>query len=290
MNSRWSVKVAQMRRPEARADAWVFDIKRAGREWGTLVDERVRSHALFQPSDHHHERWDEAIVVLEGRYWVRIGSWSRTLVPGEAGLIPADLKHESGIANNPTGVHFLVLLLSARHRTLRGREPGAVAMPPGSLAFLRAAFKMMRYAANPQNFIPLSILPEFIRSIASAPRLPAGDTCPDPIVADAIQILEQSTEAPSLAELGRSVGLTPFHLQRRFKSVTGKSPLQYARAHRLDSLAKALRDGATLPLVELAGDHGFNDMKHFRTVFARRFGMGPAAYRKNHPPAVPAHS
>jgi transcriptional regulator GlxA family with amidase domain len=63
--------------------------------------------------------------------------------------------------------------------------------------------------------------------------------------------------------------------------------LQYARAWQLDRVAAELKSGSTLPLVEIATEHGFNDQTHFRQLFRRRFGLSPAAYRKNPPPPPP---
>ena len=61
--------------------------------------------------------------------------------------------------------------------------------------------------------------------------------------------------------------------------------LQYANAWKLDAIAAALGKGSNLALVDLAVEFGFNDMKHFRELFSRRFGISPAAYRKNPPTA-----
>ncbi|HEY6420602.1 MAG TPA: helix-turn-helix domain-containing protein [Candidatus Binataceae bacterium] len=282
----WTIETDYTRRPESRGEAWVYTISRAGAPWGMLIEERIRSRVLFESTAHDHARWDEAILPLEGRYWTRVGPWTRTLVPGEAALIPAGLGHESGIADNPTGVHFIVVLLSREHGCLREVEPGGVEIPPGAIAWLRAAMRMLRYGADEQSFIPLSVVPLFITSLASAPRLPADKSFPDAMVADLARQLDACEEIPSLTEMARRVGLGPTHLQKRFKAATGLSPLQYARSVRLDAIARALARGTTLPLVDLAAEQGFNDMKHFRSMFRRRFGISPAAYRKNHPPSA----
>ncbi len=286
----FSIKVEHTRQPRARGESWVYTVSNSNKVWGVLVDERVRSRTLFESSRHEHDRWDEAIVPLEGSYWVSVDSWSRTVCPGEAAIIPGGLTHESGIANNPTGAHFLVLLVSKDHGALRDVEAGGVMLPSGALSWLRAAFRMLRYAATPSNFIPLSVLPEFIRAIGSQPRLPSDGSHPDPLVAQVIRMIREAEVTLSLQELARNVGLTPFHLQRRFKGVTGTSPLKFAQAFRLEAVSNALKEGSTLALADLAAEHGFNDLKHFRRLFKRRFGVSPSDHRKNDPPAQSARA
>jgi AraC-like DNA-binding protein len=285
-DDQWTIEGDYTRRSEARGEAWVYTINRAGAPWGMLIEERIRSRVLFESTAHDHLRWDEAILPLEGRYWTRVGPWTRTLVPGEAALIPAGLAHESGIADNPAGVHFMVVLLSREQGCLCEAEPGGVSIPSGAVAWIRAAVRMLRYRADEQSFIPLSVLPLFIASLASAPRLATDKSFPDALVANLVRQLDACEEIPSLTEMARGVGLSPTHLQKRFKGATGLSPLQYARSIRLDAIASALARGTTLPLVDLATEQGFNDLKHFRSMFRRRFGISPAAYRKNHPPAA----
>ena len=270
-------------RPHARGDAWVFRIRNDDAFWGLLVDEQTRYKTRFEPGSEVHEELDELIVCLEGRYWVRVGAWSRTLGPGEVALIPHGTPHDSGVATNLVGMHFLVLLFPKAAGILGGLAPGGAALPPGALAWNKGAFRFLRASPDATGLLPLTVLPEFMRALArDRPRLPPDASHPDAVVAAVIRLLEQP-EAPPLEALAAHVSLTPTHLQRRVVAAVGSSPLQYARAWQLDRIAGELRAGSTLPLVDIATEHGFNDQKHFRQLFKRRFGQSPAAYRKNHP-------
>jgi AraC-like DNA-binding protein len=279
----WSLHSEYQSRPHARGDAWVFRIERDGAFWGLLVDEQTRYKTRFEPGSEAHPELDEFIVCLEGRYWVRSGEWARTLVPGEAALIPRGVQHDSGVATNLAGMHFLVLLFPKALGLLAEARAGGVALPPGALAWLKGAFRFLRSSPTLTGLLPLTILPDFLRAVASSPPLAADASHPDPVVAELIRLLEQP-ETPRLEALADHVGLTPAHLQRRFVAAVGASPLQYARAWQLDRIAAELRRGSTLALVDIAAEYGFNDQKHFRDLFKRRFGVGPAAYRKNPPP------
>jgi AraC-like DNA-binding protein len=272
-------------RPHARGDAWVFRVQKDGAFWGLLVDEQTRYKTRFEPGSESHAELDEIIVCLEGRYWVQVGAWSRTLAPGEAALIPHGVPHDSGVATNLVGMHFLVLLFPKSAGVLAAASPGGAALPLGALAWLKGAFRFLRATPDATGFLPLTVLPDFLRGLAAGPRLAPDASHPDPVVEQVLRLLEQP-EPPALAALAQAVGLTPTHLQRRFLAAVGSSPLQYARAWQLDKIAAELRSQSTRPLVDVATEHGFNDQKHFRQLFKRRFGQAPAAYRKNHPPDV----
>ena len=82
---------------------------------------------------------------------------------------------------------------------------------------------------------------------------------------------------PSLAELGRAVGLSPSHLQRRFSARYGLSPAQYLRQRKLGTLKARLRDGTdvTTALYEA----GYGSPSRVYEDGAARLGMTPASYR-----------
>jgi AraC-like DNA-binding protein len=84
-------------------------------------------------------------------------------------------------------------------------------------------------------------------------------------------------ESLSLATLAREASLSPFHLARRFRAVTGSSLHQYRVALRLGAAAAMLRNGAT-EISRLAQDLGFASSAHFSTAFRRAYGRSPRSY------------
>lgn len=280
----WNLKFEYMPRPMASAEAWVYTVKNDGEYWGTLVDEKIRYKTLFEPGSDLHEDLDEVIIPLDGRYWVKIGGWSRTLVPGEAALIPRNTPHDSGTATNLVGTHFLVLLFNPSLNVLRSSDAGGVTLPEGCLAWLKGIFRFLRSSPNEMGLHGLLPLSPFFKTLSQEKKLSADDTHPDPVVTKLLKMLE-TPDPVSLDELAEEAGISPTHLQKRFKLAIGFSPLQYANAWKLDHIAEQLCAENTLPLVELATEYGFNDQKHFRELFQRRFGVTPSAYRKNPPTA-----
>lgn len=99
---------------------------------------------------------------------------------------------------------------------------------------------------------------------------------------DALQraraILDRSEQAPSLAELASSVGLSPSHLQRMFRRAYGVSPAEYARARRFGEFKRALREGASI--TDAIYDAGFGSGSRVYEHSDRLLGMPPARYAR----------
>ncbi len=87
----------------------------------------------------------------------------------------------------------------------------------------------------------------------------------------------QMQNPPSLEELGRQVGCSPFYLSRQFSSETGLTTQQYIRQIRLERAAELLRTGQC-NVTEAALEVGYNSLSHFTTAFRDEFGCCPGLY------------
>ncbi len=85
-------------------------------------------------------------------------------------------------------------------------------------------------------------------------------------------------ETLHLAALAAMVGVSPHHLQRTFKSVTGMSPRQYAEACRLGLLKGRLRDGHGV--TEALYEAGYSSSSRLYERAPLQLGMTPATYRR----------
>lgn len=82
-----------------------------------------------------------------------------------------------------------------------------------------------------------------------------------------------------LVDLATLVGYSPDHFSRLFKQAFQQSPYQYVLSRRIEMAMSMLRDD-TLTIAEVAEACGFCNQGHFTTVFKRRTGTTPGAYRK----------
>ncbi|MCH5720292.1 response regulator [Niabella hibiscisoli] len=74
-----------------------------------------------------------------------------------------------------------------------------------------------------------------------------------------------------------SMGRTTFY--KKFKSLTGITPVEFVKDRRLDK-AKAYLDSCMVNISEAAYNSGFNNPKYFSTCFKERFGVSPTDYLK----------
>jgi AraC-like DNA-binding protein len=89
----------------------------------------------------------------------------------------------------------------------------------------------------------------------------------------------------SLTQLARAVNCSPGQLARIFPVQTRFTLHEYREHIRLRMSLQLLRETPS-DLCAVAEQLGFASHSHFSTVFARRFGMPPSQYAKNHPPRV----
>jgi AraC family transcriptional regulator, regulatory protein of adaptative response / methylated-DNA-[protein]-cysteine methyltransferase len=85
-------------------------------------------------------------------------------------------------------------------------------------------------------------------------------------------------EPVTLDALGRALGVSPFHLQRTFKAITGITPRAYADSRRLASLKAGLREGHSV--TRSLYDAGYGSSSRLYERASSQLGMTPARYRK----------
>lgn len=94
-----------------------------------------------------------------------------------------------------------------------------------------------------------------------------------------VHIQAHLEEDIGLAALSRKAGLSPFHLQRRFKAAIGETPKAYTSRLRLERAAFRLlvHDSTVL---DIALECGFQTPETFLRAFRRHFGRTPSEYRE----------
>ena len=84
-------------------------------------------------------------------------------------------------------------------------------------------------------------------------------------------------ETMSLGDLAARAGLSPFHFQRKFKSLIGVSPREYQESCRLKALKSGLQNKSSV--TEAIYDAGFNSSSRVYARTDTRLGMTPRQYR-----------
>lgn len=90
---------------------------------------------------------------------------------------------------------------------------------------------------------------------------------------------ERLDEDLSLAEIARAAGLSQWHFQRIFKSLSGETLKTYVRSRRM-ALALDRLLTTELRILDIALLAGFESQETFTRAFKTTFNMTPSAYRK----------
>jgi AraC family transcriptional regulator of adaptative response/methylated-DNA-[protein]-cysteine methyltransferase len=85
-------------------------------------------------------------------------------------------------------------------------------------------------------------------------------------------------ETVTLERLGREVRMSPYHLQRTFKRLTGTTPKAYATARRLEQMKSRLKEGKSV--TRATYDAGYSSPSRAYDHSRARLGMTPATYRR----------
>jgi len=79
--------------------------------------------------------------------------------------------------------------------------------------------------------------------------------------------------------LASEMNMSNSSLYRKLKRLTGSSTAEFVRSIRIKRAAQLLADKERT-ITEIAYEIGFNDVKHFRTVFQKQFKCSPSEYRE----------
>jgi AraC family transcriptional regulator of adaptative response/methylated-DNA-[protein]-cysteine methyltransferase len=92
------------------------------------------------------------------------------------------------------------------------------------------------------------------------------------------QIADLTDERITLDLLGEQAGLSPYHLQRKFKELIGLTPAQYIRARKSERLKGELKRGETVSRATFGAGYGSSSRVYDDAP--ARLGMTPATYRR----------
>ncbi|HKI00792.1 MAG TPA: bifunctional DNA-binding transcriptional regulator/O6-methylguanine-DNA methyltransferase Ada [Thermoanaerobaculia bacterium] len=85
-------------------------------------------------------------------------------------------------------------------------------------------------------------------------------------------------DSPTLDDLAREVGMSPWHLHRTFKAALGLSPKQYAARLRADRFKDEVRGGESVAGATYGAGYGSSSRLYEKS--GENLGMTPGAYRR----------
>jgi len=97
------------------------------------------------------------------------------------------------------------------------------------------------------------------------------------LVADLCRVIETAEQPPNLHQLAQHAEMSPHHLHRVFKSVTGLTPKAYASAYRARRVREELDRSSTV--TDAIYGAGYNSGGRFYADAVQLLGMTPTRYR-----------
>ncbi len=113
-------------------------------------------------------------------------------------------------------------------------------------------------------------------------RVPADDA----VIRECLAWIADNHALPNpVTAMTEHSGLTARTFSRRFQAATGRRPIDYVHALRIEA-ARGLIEGGSGPVDDVGFRVGYQDPTFFRRLFKRTTGLTPAAYRRKFAPIV----
>ncbi len=98
-------------------------------------------------------------------------------------------------------------------------------------------------------------------------------------------IEENITETPTLCEMSKQIGYSPYYCSTQFHRVVGITLKNYIASRRLCRATLELRDNKER-ILDIAVKYGYSSQEALSRAFKERFGYTPYQYRKNPLPII----
>jgi len=232
---------------------------------------------------------------IEGRYEPELEFLKRARQRGAivaTACTGALLLAEAGLLRGqPATTHWLFCPRLARYPEVEVREKQALVIADGGHLVMAGAgtswqdlglYLIARYAGVEEAMKTARIL--LLNWHESGQQPFAGvvvhTQVEDALISRAQLWVAENYQAPNpVAQMLAETGLPERSFQRRFRAVTGMSPMEYVHAVRLEE-AKQMLEVEGGPVEAIALEVGYEDSSFFGRLFRRHVGMTPVQYKK----------
>lgn len=236
-------------------------------------------------------RHDDNLLLycVDGRGKLEIEGSTSTVGPGDLVLLPQGLAHAyTADEERPwtlywvhfQGVSTRIFLEYLGYR--EGRPLVHTGVSPALLGAFNTLLAVRKTGYSSSAFVNAAnqLRHLFTQFAMETRRQQAGD--PTALDLDAIQAFMQDNidQAIDLEDLAAVAHLSKFHFSKRYKSLTGYSPIKHF-LHMKIEYACQLLDATEMSVKAIAAKLGYNDPLYFSRLFSRTMGMSPRDYRSS---------
>jgi AraC family transcriptional regulator of arabinose operon len=250
----------------------------------------------FYPSAGLHrmqrQRHDDNLLIycVEGKGLATAGTWRGLVEPGEILLLPQGIAHQyEADAEEPWTiywVHFQGTSTAIFNQYLGNREGAATiaqaGISPQLVAHFRGLMAAHRTGYNTRAFInAANQLRHLLTHIALDIRQ-ARASNQDSFKLESVQsfMLEHIGQPLQLDTLAAAANLSKFHFSKKYKALTGYSPIKHFLNMKMEHACHLL-DSSQLSVKGVAAALGYDDQLYFSRQFSKTIGLSPRAYRRS---------
>ncbi|KGI79274.1 AraC family transcriptional regulator [Oleiagrimonas soli] len=267
----------------------------SGREspWYTAVDGLILLRAQAEQKQTHLVHKPALCIVVQGVKWTTFGAQRLAYRTGQAMVVSVEMPGASQVIEGGSDAPYLSVVIELDGAIMREVYARMDTPPPsveGPAAFvmdldrglLDCAARAVRLLSEPEAIAMLypTVMREICYRLLAGPhgaalaRMVVG-TERDRRVTHALQTLrERYTETIRVDELAGVAGLSPAAFHRKFKAMTGMTPVQFQKQMRLMEARRRMLSRAMSAEVA-AYEVGYASPSQFSRDYARLFGAPP---------------
>lgn len=248
----------------------------------------------YQMPFHWHIEY-EMILVRQGSFELTVDGKKYQMAQGDCAWIGSGTVH-GGIPQNCEYACIVFDLQSFLHHIKFNAKSAAVFLsnsdiytgvyhPDTAVAQqITSIFTAMETHDKGYEWITLGLLCQLIGEFIAATtqeELPVKDRVQIQKLKDVLRYIRKNIDQPvTLTELATVCGMSPKYFCRAFRSMTGKTPIEYVNFYRVETACEMLATTSD-SITEIALNCGFNDMSYFSKIFSRLKGTSPSQFRKD---------
>ncbi len=240
-------------------------------------------------SIHWHERM-ELLLVVSGEMTVKLGQNEVTASSGNLVIVPP-FKSHSGVTGN-SGVNYYVLMfdLSAfnsplninRHffNPLINQTADFIPLTDNNEIVSLANMILEEHKTNDysSSIIVMGKIYEFLGLLYRHCLIEEQNIIEDNRLKNVLEYIDKNfSENISSYSLSHLFGYDESYFCRRFKTVTGLTPMNYIQILRLEAARRKIKSGE-YKIAEIALSCGFSDSNYFTRCFKKHYGITPLKY------------
>jgi len=248
----------------------------------------------FYPHAHGHmmQRSEHSTYLMiycsAGEGVISVAGTTQRVSPGVLILLPPGCAHKYHASDNKPWsiywIHFAGDLAADYAGEVMQQEVLLdVGIHQAFIELFKRLFSMRRRGISLISYLQICAQLKLLLLTASAmTKQPAVDRTNQHSLIQALSYMRNHVnEDLNLDQLAGQCNLSKFHFVRKFKSLTGNSPIQYFIQLRMEQ-ACLLLDNSSHSIKEIAVELGYQDPLYFSRLFKRVLGVSPKQYRSLH--------